>query len=192
MIVKEHRIELDDNTHCILRTPETEEAGKLAAFITDVYTESPYMVNTEDEIAADAESYEKMIREIRSSDDSIQAAVFEGERIIASAGILPVGRTSRIRHRCTLGVAVRKEFRNRNLGRYLAEIFTEIAEVMGYYQIEAAVSVKNYEALKMLGSLGFQITGCIPDAIRTDEGYTDELYLVKKLIKTDSGNDRCF
>ena len=109
--------------------------------------------------------------------------VYDGEKLIAAAGVEPVGFERKVMHRCTIGIAINKSYRNKGLGTQMIALCMDLAGALGYNVMEMGVNSKNTLALSVLNRTGCRILGYIPRAFRQDDGYDDEVYLWKDLTE---------
>lgn len=183
MIIPAETIKLKDMKEYLLRSTEESDAEQLASFIYELHTECPYMVNTLDEIETDPVQYEAILRSFRKSDHGFHITVYDGEKLIAAAGVEPVGFERKVMHRCTIGIAINKSYRNKGLGTQMIALCMDLAGALGYNVMEMGVNSKNTLALSVLNRTGCRNLGYIPRAFRQDDGYDDEVYLWKDLTE---------
>ena len=132
MIIPAETIKLKDMKEYLLRSTEESDAEQLASFIYELHTECPYMVNTLDEIETDPAPYEAILRSFRESDHGFHITVYDGEKLIAAAGVEPVGFERKVMHRCTIGIAINKSYRNKGLGTQMIALCMDLAGALGY------------------------------------------------------------
>jgi len=80
-------------------------------------------------------------------------------------------------------VYIKKEFRGQGLARGLfQELLRQVRAQLGLEQINIAVSAGNAAARGLYSSLGFQLYGCEPRALKVGDTYIDEEQMVLRLV----------
>lgn len=137
-----------------------------------------FLASPEDDIACDPE---QLINRISDPENVIIVASDEADpgRFIASAGVARQQR-AKVRHRAIIwGVYCLPEFRGRGVGRAVTSAAIETARSWdGVGQIELCVSHNAAAAISLYESLGFEVWGRHPDAMRIDGTSYDEVHLV--------------
>lgn len=88
-----------------------------------------------------------------------------------------------MRHRCTVGISLYREFWGMGIGTALMGEILAGAKAAGYEQAELEVVSANVAAIRLYQKLGFEITGTLPWAFKYKDGsYADFLLMVKKLV----------
>ena len=87
-------------------------------------------------------------------------------------------------HRCSLGIAVLKEFRRKGLGSIIMELLIEQARsVFKSEVIELTMYADNESAMQMYKKFGFREIGRIPKGMKYDDNkYVDEIIMIKELV----------
>ena len=89
---------------------------------------------------------------------------------------------SRIRHRCELALALKKDYWGAGIGTKAMEILEEAALRIGYEQMELEVLTDNDAAFHLYEKFGFKVFGTRPHAMKDSDGtYHDEHLMVKQL-----------
>lgn len=99
--------------------------------------------------------------------------------LIGTAGAFREERV-KLRHKAWIGgVYVAPEARGQGIGRALVSAAMERARAwIGVTQVHLSVAVPNEEARRLYLSLGFQVYGLEPRAIRLEDRYVDEEHMV--------------
>ena len=90
------------------------------------------------------------------------------------------------RHVAKLGIVVRKEFRNRGIGRLLMISAEEAAIANGYSKIILSTFHDNSAAIHLYTSLGFREVGVRKRHFDMPKGFIDEVLMEKELDKAQS------
>ena len=88
-----------------------------------------------------------------------------------------------MRHRCTVGISLYREFWDMGIGTALMGEILAGAKAAGYEQAELEVVSANTPAIALYRKLGFETTGTIPRAFKYQDGScADFLFMVKNLV----------
>ena len=99
-----------------------------------------------------------------------------------NASLSSLGSKQRIRHRCSLAIALYREYWGLGLGRVMLGALLDTAAELGYEQAELEVCTANTRAVALYQSLGFVICGTLPHSMKyTDGSYADEYKMVRAL-----------
>ena len=105
-----------------------------------------------------------------------------GDQIIGNAAVNILVERQKLRHRASLGIAVRKDYWNLGLGRELLQRAIIHAGENGFLQIELGVYENNLAARHLYEKEGFTEMGRIPRAFRLKNGtFIDEIQMVRFL-----------
>ena len=90
------------------------------------------------------------------------------------------------RHVAKLGIIVRKEFRNRGIGRLLMVAAQEAALENGFSKIILSTFHDNLSAIHLYSSLGFRQVGVRRNHFDMPKGFIDEVLMEKELEEPQS------
>lgn len=177
------RFRLKSGNFCMLRSPEPEDAAQRIDFLRRVNIETDFMARGAEDSPADEMVVAELLAEQLEDDASVEIAAFVGEKMVACGAIGPVARAyPRKRHRASLGVCVLGAYWGQGLGTALLHALATEAEKLGYAQIELSVANDNVRARALYARCGFTETGRIPNALRYDDGGSqDEIWMVRRL-----------
>ena len=82
---------------------------------------------TEKDILAERERLNGLFQDDRQG----MLSIFDGNRIIGNIAIRNVGKGRKTKHRCSIGLAVRKEYHGEGLGTILMEYAIKFAKIAG-------------------------------------------------------------
>ena len=177
------RFAMKNGEYCVLCSPDARDAAQRIAFLKTVNAETPFMARGAGDSPADAELVAELLDEQLEDDLSLEIAAFYGDEMIASGGISPVSRAyPRKRHRAGFGICVRKDWWGQGIaGAIIAALCAEAGK-MGYTQIELTVVSDNLRARSLYERCGFKTAGCMPEALRYEDGtFRDEIWMVRKI-----------
>ena len=156
----------------VFRSGENKDAADLIAYMKQTAMETDYLLREVEEIRLDEAMERRFIEANLTSSKDVMIV------------ILVDGMLSRIRHRCELALALKKEYWGAGIGTKAMEILEEAAFRIGYEQMELEVVEANTSAISLYEKCGFSKTGIIPDAFRyTDGTYATLFTMVKKVKK---------
>jgi RimJ/RimL family protein N-acetyltransferase len=80
----------------------------------------------------------------------------------------PVGFERKVMHRCTIGIAINKSYRNKGLGTQMTALCMDLAGALGYNVMEIGVNSKNTLALSVLNRTGWRIMANLTSGYHQD------------------------
>ncbi len=154
-------------------------------FMRQVSEETHFMARYGDEIdlTPEAVAAERKNQGVLANDERQgMISIFNGDAIIGNIAVRSVGKGRKSAHRCSVGLAVLKEFQGYGLGTILMQTAIDFAKKAGYEYMELGVFSDNSRAKGMYKKLGFVESGCLPDAFRLDSGESiGEITMYRKL-----------
>lgn len=166
----------------ILRSVEHEDAKSMLEYLKTTCAETEFLMREPAEVINDLEVEEMFIDNILESQNAFMLIADIYGEVAGSCAINPVSLTRRACHRCVLGVALYKKYWGQGIGKAMIERSLEIARQIGYEQCELEVFAHNENAIALYKSLGFEIIGDTPDAVKYADGrYVHELRMMRKL-----------
>lgn len=120
-----------------------------------------------------------------TSPDSFILGAFVDEKLVGTVGLIRSNRLKQ-RHRATVvGMYLAPENRGSGLAKeLLTTLIKQAATLAGLEQLVLAVSNSQKAAQRLYQSVGFQIYGTDPHALKIGEQYYDEDMLVLDLLDT--------
>lgn len=165
----------------LMRPPVPDDAEKMIEGLKLVCDETDYLGRYGDEIKMTTEEERKYIEDMTSSKSNISVVVFCDGEYIGDCSVTG-GTCDRLKHRGTLGIALRLKYTGLGIGTLLMENILNEAKERGFEQIELEDATKNERALALYKKFGFQICGTLPHHMKYRDGtYTDMYYMVKML-----------
>ena len=93
-----------------------------------------------------------------------------------------IGEKRKIRHRCSMAIALYKDYWNLGIGTAMIGYMTELAGKIGWHQVDLEVVAENVQAQMLYKKCGFIETGRRHNALLFDDGtYHDEILIYKSL-----------
>ncbi|MDO5154475.1 MAG: GNAT family N-acetyltransferase [Eubacteriales bacterium] len=175
-------ITLKDGRECVLRPTTAEYAQDMIDYLKLTATESPFLLREPEEVTYTLEQEKEILTNLYENKKSVMMlAVVEG-KVAGNCSINGLGDKQRIRHRCGLAIALKKEFWGLGIGNALLNYLSELAERIGYEQIELEVVDGNDTAKRLYEKCGFVETGRRVRAMKYKDGsYRDEFIMTKVL-----------
>ena len=108
-------------------------------------------------------------------------AVVEG-KVAGNGSINGIGNKRKISHRCSLAIALYKDYWGLGIGTAMIGYLTELATQVGWHQVDLEVVAENLTAQALYKKCGFIESGRRHNALRFDDGsYHDEILMYKIL-----------
>lgn len=182
MYFPEKEVKLNDGRVAVLRSADVKDAADCLEYLRITATETPFLLREPEENDMTLETEEAFLRARLEDPHALMLiARIDGE-YAGNCGLVSMGDNLRVRHRCGMGIALYRKFCNNGLGRIMIETVVEVAEKLGYEQIELEVVEGNDRAKHVYESLGFKPFGVRPHALKYKDGtYADETLMVKML-----------
>jgi RimJ/RimL family protein N-acetyltransferase len=173
---------LKDGREALLRNGEASDGAAVYEVFNLTHAETDYLLSYPDENSLDPEQEAKYLQEKADSADGIEIiAVLDG-RPVGMAGIEPVGKKYKVKHRADFGISILKDYWGLGLGRALAAACIQCAREAGYAQLELNAVAENENALNLYRSLGFVEYGRNPKGFNSRiSGYQELVYMLLEL-----------
>ncbi len=166
-----------------LRMIESHEAAAVRATMTEVAASSPYILRTAEDFAnMKIEEQVKWIDGHNESERDFLIGAFHEEKIIGLLGFRAF-KNEKMKHRGSLGVSLRHEYRGEGVGEILFRRLFELAErIEGLIQIELNVMSENVRAFHLYKKMGFIETGRVPNGfVLSDGSFSDDIAMIKPI-----------
>ena len=116
------------------------------------------------------------------SKNSIQISAFVEGKLVANASIFPISERMKISHRAEFGIAVLEKYWGLGIGKVLTATCLEMAEKMGFAQVELSLLSSNKIGFLLYQKFGFKIWGELEKGFHMKDGrWETELFMVKYL-----------
>jgi len=174
---------LKNGKTCVLRRPEEADAEMLLAYLMTTSGETPYMIREPEEVRTSIEDEVEFIRKNRENPRALMLLAFVDGKHAGSCSFGGASDRNRMRHRCTVGISLYRDFWGQGIGTALMGEILSAAGAAGFEQAELEAVSTNTPAVGLYKKLGFETTGTVPHAFKYKDGtYADFLFMVKKLI----------
>ena len=183
MRYEEKEVTLRNGDSVVLRSPRASDAEAMLHYLHQTSGETDFLVRYPEEIEVSPEKLreeEEFLEMMVNSPCNMMIAAFRGDELLGNIGLNCVGERRKIRHRCSIGIAVVKEAWGIGLGRMLMEAAARSAGELGFEMVEMGVMDGNDSAHSLYLSMGFQEYGRMPHAFKLADGsYRDEILMFR-------------
>lgn len=180
----ERRVVLKDGRHCLLRPAVPEDAAAMIEYMKLTAGETPFLLRYPDEVRHTPESESELLGRLLDDPLSLlMAGIVDG--VIAGSCMLS-GRDDKrkFRHRCSLAIALKKDYWHLGIGTVMIGCLTELAQQMGFEQMDLDVVADNTAARGLYAKCGFVESGRRHHSLKFDDGsYHDEILMYKDLMQ---------
>lgn len=182
MNIEEKEVLLRDGKPCILRSPKPQEAEEMLDYLQETAGETYFMVRYPDEVNRSLDEEIEYLEKQMHSERSFLLAAYVDGRLAGNVGLNSIGGSRKMRHRASMGIAVRKAYWQQGIGSILMTETLRLAKALGYEQLELGVFADNERAMRLYRKAGFEAWGITKRAFRLDDGtYRDEIVMGKAL-----------
>ena len=168
-----------NGTQVVLREPVRTDAKSMMRYINSVIRERKSGIVMDRPVTLKQEEawLKARLEEIRMRSAVMLVAEGEG-RIVGNCHV--TRRPWKERHRATIGVVLAKSMRGIGIGRALMKETVDLSKrrMRGLESFDLSVFDYNEGAQALYRSLGFVEVGCIPDAMKEDSEYSDEMLMI--------------
>lgn len=178
----EKEIRLKDGRTCTLRPTAPDLAEQMLEYLKETSAETPWLLRNADEVTYTLEDEKGILSRILDDPScAMMVAIVDG-KVAGNCAINSIGDKRKIRHRCSMGVALYKEYWNLGIGTAMIGYLTELARQIGYGQMDLEVVAENTQAQALYRKCGFTESGRRHHALKFDDGsFHDEILMYKEL-----------
>ncbi len=181
MLCETRTITLKNGTEAMIVPPDPERAEEMLAFLRDVSSETEFISRTAEEVYETVEIERGKLENLNASEQMMMLVCMVNGRIAGNCH-LHFNHRIKMRHRVSLGIAIRKEYWNLGIGTALFREMIRVAREKGVRQMELEMIDGNERGLALYTKMGFAVTGRRPDAFLMSDGtYRDEILMTKML-----------
>ena len=178
----EREITLTDGRKCVLRPTGPDLAAEMIEYMKVTAGETEWLLRYPDEVSFTLESEQDILgRLLEDPGQVMMAAVVDG-KVAGNASIGGIGNKRKILHRCSLAIALYREYWGLGIGTAMIGYLTELAEQIGFRQIDLEVVAENEQAQALYRKCGFEESGRRHNALKFDDGTSHDEILMYKLL----------
>lgn len=175
-------ITLKDGRSCTLRPTHPDDAADMITYLKMISEETRFVLRTPEEVTFTLEQEQNILGQLLEDPGSVMMLAEVDGQVAGNCSISGMGYKSRIRHRCSMAIALKKDFWNLGIGYAMITYLTELAKEIGFEQMELEVVADNERGKKLYEKCGFTETGRRMRAMKYDDGtYADEIIMIKLL-----------
>ena len=178
----EREIVLKDGRKCILKPNSPEYAEQMIGYLKETSAETDFLLRYPDEVKYTLEDEQKLLEGFLEDPHIIMMVAVVDGKVAGNMSIAGIGPQRRLSHRCSMAIALYKEFWGLGIGTAMIGYGSELAAQAGWTQMDLEVIAGNDQAYKLYKKCGFIETGVRHNALRYDDGtYRDEILMYKTL-----------
>ncbi len=178
----ERTVPLKDGRTCVLRPTSPEDSEAMIEYMKVTAGETPFLLRYPDEVNYTLDAEREILGRILDDPASVMMAAVVDGKVAGNCSISGIGGKRKILHRCSMAIALYREFWGLGIGTAMIGYLTELAQQIGFEQIDLEVVADNEQAQALYRKCGFVETGRRFRALKFDDGtYHDELLMVKTL-----------
>lgn len=182
MRFEEKEIILKDGRKCILRPTSPEYAAEMIDYLKETSAETEFLLRYPDEVNYTLESEKEILGRLLDDPYCIMMLATVDGKAAGNGSISGIGDKRKICHRCSMAIALYKEYWGLGIGQAMISYMTELAAQVGWTQVDLEVVAENEQAIRVYKKCGFTETGRRHNALRFDDGtYHDETLMYKDL-----------
>ena len=175
-------ITLKDGRSCTLRPTHPDDAAEMIDYMKQIAEETRFVLRTPEEVTFTLEQEREILGHLLEDNGSVMILAEVDGQVAGNCSISGMGYKSRIRHRCSMAIALKKDFWNLGIGYAMISYLTELAKQIGFEQMELEVVADNERGKKLYEKCGFTETGRRMRAMKYEDGtYADEIVMIKLL-----------
>lgn len=165
-----HIATLNNGEKCVLRHAVGADARAVLDHMKKTFAQTDFLLRYPDEMTMTAEQEAAFLENYAVSMDSLMLCAELNGKIVGVAGLNPVGRMDKLRHRAEFGISVQKDFWGIGIGRALVDDIICAARKIGYTRLELDVMSTNERAAALYEKMGFIAYGKNERAYRLRDG----------------------
>ena len=175
---------LHNGDELLIRNADRNDGPAAYDIFKKCHEETDYLLSYSDENNYDLAQEGEHLQERTDSENSIEVIAIVNNVPVATAGIEPIGKKYKVKHRAQFGIGVLKKYWGLGIGKELLKSCIELAKQAGYEQLELDVVSDNSRAISLYKHLGFVEYGRNPKGFKTKtSGYQELVYMYLDLSK---------
>ncbi len=173
---------LKDGRTCALRPTAPDDAEAMIQYLKDTSGETAFLLRYPDEVTYTVEGEREILGRMLDDPASVMMAAIVDGRVAGNCSISGIGSKRKIQHRCSMAIALYREYWRLGIGTAMIAYLTELARGIGYRQMDLEVVAENTRAQALYTKCGFIASGRRHHALRFDDGSLhDEILMYKEL-----------
>ena len=178
----EKKFILKDGRTCVLKPTTPDYAEEMIEYMKATAAETPFLLRYPDEVRYTVERERGLLAEMFEDPYSIMMLPIVDGKVAGNGSINGIGTKRKIIHRCSLAIALYKEYWGLGIGTAMIEYMCELAAQIGWQQVDLEVVAENENAQALYRKCGFIESGRIHNAVRYEDGsYHDFVVMYKDL-----------
>ena len=141
MKFKAKEFTLKDGRKCILRPAAPEDAAEMIRYMKETSAETEYLLRYPDEIQYTLDSEKEILARVLDDPSSVMMAASVDGRIAGNCSISGIGTKRKVRHRCSVAIALYRKFWGAGIGSAMLSYLGELAKQIGYDQMDLEVEM---------------------------------------------------
>ena len=175
-------ITLKDGRTCTLRPAHPDDSAGLIEYMKRTAAETPFLLRNPDEVSYTLEQERELLNGILNDPGHAMMIGIVDGKVAGNCSISGIGMKRKIRHRCSLAITLYQEYWGLGIGTAMIGYLAELAEQIGFEQIDLEVVADNVRAQSLYRKCGFEETGRRIRALKFDDGtYHDEVLMTRIL-----------
>lgn len=182
MKFEERELVLKDGRTCILKPTSPEYAQEMIDYMKKTAGETDFLLRYPDEVNFTLEKEKEILSGLLENPYAVMMMAIVDGHVAGNGSINGIGYKRKICHRCSLAIALYKEYWNLGIGKAMIGYMTELAREIGWKQVDLEVAAGNQQAIRLYERCGFRESGRRHNALKSDDGtYSDEILMYKEL-----------
>ena len=182
MVFEARNVVLRNGEVCTLRPTSPDDAAQMIDYMKQTAGETEFLLRYPDEVRYTLEQEETILRRLMDDPQTVMMAGIVNGEVAGNCSIGGLGEKRKIRHRCSMAIALKEAYWGLGIGTAMIGYLTELAKQIGYAQMDLEVVADNTRAQALYTKCGFVPTGRRSRALKFDDGTChDEIIMVKYL-----------
>ena len=171
-----------DGRQIVLREIGTRDASQFRLFTNSLAREKAtnpglFIIDPERELTGrEAKEAVSRMRKVIDAKAMISVAAFDGPRLVGACEVYRP-KHDEIRHTGLLDIAILPGHRGIGLGELMMKETLMLARRSGIWLVELRVFATNVPAIRLYEKMGFKRSGLVPDMIKKDGRYIDDVQM---------------
>ena len=160
-------VTIKDGRECILRNGDEADGQIVYDLFVETHAETDFLLSYPEENSYTAEEESNFLKEMTDSENGIEIIAVVDGKAVGCAGIEPVGKKYKVKHRAEFGISVLRDYWYLGIGSALTAACIECAKEAGFEQLELNAVAENEHALALYRKYGFEEFGRNPKGFKS-------------------------